>query len=138
MAILSFVTFFPRVLQLGQTWPQWFHSMCINFGRILYPFAITLILTPTILGIRHSFFRTLLDTAFFNFLSRISYGVFLVHGMVIFRINWNKKEDLYLSVISTYVTTLAAILLSCIFGLLLTVTVEAPLRKIFKSFREAK
>ena len=123
IAILSFVTFFPRVLQLGHTWPQWFHSMCINFGRILYPFAITLVLTQTILGIKSSFFRTLLDTKFFNVLSRISYGVFLVHGMVIFHINWNKKEDVYLSINNTYITTLAAIVLSCILGFLLTITV---------------
>jgi len=97
--------------------------MCINFGRILYPFAITLVLTPTILGIKSSFFRTLLDTKFFNVLSRISYGVFLVHGMVIFHINWNKKEDVYLSINNTYITTLAAIVLSCILGFLLTITV---------------
>jgi hypothetical protein len=80
-------------------------------------------LAPCILGIKGSFFRTILDTKFFNVMSRISYGVFLVHGMVIFHINWSKKEDVYLSINNTYVTTISAILLSCILGFLLTVTV---------------
>jgi len=112
--------------------------MCINFGRILYPFAITFVLTPTILGIKSSFFRTILDAKFFNILSRISYGVFLVHGMVIFRINWSRREDLYLSINNTYVTVLAAIVLSCILGFLLTIAVEKPLRKVFKNVGKSK
>jgi peptidoglycan/LPS O-acetylase OafA/YrhL len=123
MCILSFVTFFPRMLQLGYDWPQWFHSMCINFGRILYPFSITLILLPTILGIKNSFFTTILDTKFFNFVSRISYGIFLIHGMVIFHINWSNKQDTYLSINNTYVNTLSAIAQSCLLGFITTITV---------------
>ena len=132
--ILCFVTFFPRVLQTGSSWPQWFHSMCINFGRILYPFAITLILGPTLLGVKGSVFRTFLDTPFFNFLSRISYGVYLVHGMAIFYINWGNKADTYLSIVNAYVITIAAIVISIVFGFLLTVVVELPFRKLWPSW----
>lgn len=121
-------------MQLGGEWPQWFHSFCINFGRIVYPFAITLVVGPTLLGVEGSLFRTLLDTKFFNFLSRISYGVFLVHGMAIFYINWGNKTDTYLSITNTYVISLSAIILSIFFGFLLTVTIEIPFRRLFQRY----
>jgi len=131
MFILSFVTFFPRMLQTGSDWPQWFHSMCINFGRILYPFATTLIVGPSLLGVQGSFFRTLLDTRLFNFLSRISYSMYLVHGMAIFYINWGNRNDQYLSIVNTYILTLAAIAITVLFAFLLTLILELPFRKLW-------
>jgi peptidoglycan/LPS O-acetylase OafA/YrhL len=64
-----------------------------------------------------------LDTKFFNFVSRISYGIFLIHGMVIFHINWSNKQDTYLSINNTYVNTLSAIAQSCLLGFITTITV---------------
>jgi peptidoglycan/LPS O-acetylase OafA/YrhL len=127
MACMSFVVFFPRMLQVGYEWPQFFHSMCLNFGRSFFPFAILLVVLPSILGIRHTFIRTLLDTPIFNFLARISYGVYLVHGLVILYIANTKRYDTYFWITDLYVNSLTVILISCLFGLVLTLFAELPL-----------
>lgn len=126
--ILSFVTFFPRMLQVGYLWPQWFHSMCLNFGRSLYPFGIFLAILPSLLGVEGSFFRLVLDTPFFSFLSRISYGTYLVHGLAILYFSGTKKYDTYFGITDLYVNSLAVIVVSYFFGLLTTLLVELPSR----------
>ena len=128
------------MLQVGYDWPQAFHSLCLNFGRSLFPFAIFLVVMPSMLGVKPSFIRTLLDTSFFNYLSRISYSVYLVHGLVILQVNNVKKYDTYFSILDLYITSLAVILLSCFFGTILTFLLDIPTQKIvtktFSSLRK--
>jgi len=95
LSILAFVVFFPRLLQVGYQWPQAFHSMCLNFGRSLFPFAILMTVLPSLLGVKNTFIRTLLDKPIFNFMARISYGVYLVHGLVILYVANIKRYDTY-------------------------------------------
>lgn len=120
---MAFVTFFPRMLQLGYEWSQAFHSMCLNFGRSLYPFAIWLTILPSMLGVKGSFVQTLLDTWLFNFLARISYGTYLVHGLTILYISGTKRYDTYYSITDLYVNSLAVIVISYFFGLVTTLLV---------------
>lgn len=126
MCILAFVTFFPRALQVGYEWPQAFHSMCLTFGRILYPFAVFLIVLPTMLGVRGSFFRTVLDVKGLNMFASISYSVYLLHGMLIYYNSGIKTYDTYLNITDVYVQALSIILLSAFFGFWLTVIIELP------------
>ena len=134
--MLSFVVFFPRMLQVGYEWPQAFHSMCLNFGHILFPFAVWMVILPSILGVKHSFIQTLLDVPLFNFISRISYGVYVVHGLVILYIANVKWYDTYYWLSDLYVISLAVILLSCFFGGLLSVFVEYPCLYFSKKLME--
>ena len=69
--------------------------MCLNFGRSLFPFAILMTILPTLLGVKNTFIRTLLNKDTFNFLARISYGVYLVHGLVILYLANTKRYDTY-------------------------------------------
>ena len=126
MAVLAMVVFLPRMLQVGYEWPQFFHSMCLNFGHILFPFAVFMVVLPIVLGIKHSFIQTLLDVPFFNFVSRISYSAYLVHGLVILYIANIKWYDTYYWISDLYVNSLAAILLCLFFGGLLSLLVEYP------------
>ena len=131
---MAFCAFFPRTLQLGMHWTQAFHSMCLNFGRILFPFAIAMVVMPSLLGIRSTFIRTLLDQPFFIFLGRISYGVYLVHGLVILYVSNVKRYDTYFWILDLYVNSLAVIVLSCFFGSLLTLFVELPCSYVTKDW----
>lgn len=129
---MSFVTFFPRMLQEGYVWSQAFHSMCLNFGRILYPFAIFLVILPSMLGVQGSFFRTLLSSSFFTFFARISYGVYLVHGLIILYISGTKRYDTYFTILDLYVNSLAIIVLSMFFGFIVTLFLELPSSYLMK------
>lgn len=106
--------------------------MCLNFGRSLYPFAICLVILPTMLGVKGSFFRTVLDTPFFNFMSRISYCTYLFHGLVILYISGTKRYDTYFSITDLYINSLAVIVLSYFFGLVTTLLVEMPFHYIIQ------
>lgn len=134
LAILAFVVFFPRLLQVGYKWTQAFHSMCLNFGRSLFPFAILMVTLPCLLGVKGSLIRTLLDKPIFNFIARISYGIYLVHGLVILYIANMKRYDTYFWISDLYVNSLAVIVLSCVFGLLLTLFAEMPINYVTNSW----
>ena len=95
--------------------------MCLNFGRSLFPFAILMTVLPSLLGVKNTFIRTLLDKTTFNFLARISYAVYLVHGLVILYVSNTKRYDTYFWISDLYVTSLAVILISCVAGLILTI-----------------
>ncbi len=136
--IMAFVTFFPRMLQVGYEWPQAFHSMCLNFGRSLFPFAILLVVLPSMLGVQGSFFRLILDTPVFNFLSRISYGTYLVHGLAILYFSGTKKYDTYFGITDLYVNSLAVIVVSYFLGLVTTLLVELPCQYIVNSLMGEK
>ena len=123
MSVIAMVLFLPRMLQVGYEWPQFFHSMCLNFGHILFPFAVFMILLPTVLGLKTSFMRTLFDLPFFNFVSRISYSAYLIHGLVILYIANVKWYDTYYWISDLIVNSLAAIVLCLFFGTLLSVFV---------------
>ena len=95
--------------------------MCLAFGRILFPFAIFMIALPSILGVRKSFFQTLLEGSFFNFISRISYSTYLIHGLVILYIANIKGYDSYYWISDLFVISMATIALSFFFGTLVCV-----------------
>lgn len=126
ISLMAFVVFFPRLLQLGYQWTQAFHSMCLNFGRILFAFNIFLTTLPSILGVKNTVIRTFLASNFFNFMARISFGVYVCHGLVILYIANTKRYDTYFWISDLYVNSLAIIVLSCVFGTLLTLFAELP------------
>lgn len=78
------------------------------------------------LGVKGSFFRIVLDTPFFFFLSRISYCTYLFHGLIILYISGTKRYDTYFSITDLYINSLAVIVLSYTFGLITTILVEMP------------
>lgn len=84
------------------------------------------------LGVKGSFFRVVLDIPFFNFLARLSYGTYLVHGLVILYISGTKRYDTYYSIIDLYINSLAVIVLSYFFGFITTLIIEMPFKYIIQ------
>ncbi len=83
-----------RDLQVGHTWPEWAHAFYISFEKITFTFGVYLMILPTLMEVPNiSFF--LLDTKFFNAISKISFWVYLVHFMVIMWFTFGEMADFY-------------------------------------------
>lgn len=80
----------------------------------------------------------ILDTPVFNFLSRISYGTYLVHGLPILYFSGTKKYDTYFGITDLYVNSLAVIVVSYFLGLVTTLLVELPCQYIVNSLMGEK
>ena len=85
-----------------------------------------MVLLPTMLGVKHSWVSTVLDTSFFNFISRISYSAYLVHGLVILYIANVRWYDTYYWISDLFTNSMAAVVLCIFFGTLLSLLVEYP------------
>ncbi len=119
-----------RDLQVGHTWPQWAHAFYLSFEKITYTFGIYLLILPTILEVPNMAFF-LLDTKFFNAISKISFWVYLVHFMVVMWVTFEEKVDFYFgtqSIILPIYFSVAAI--SLFFGFFGTMLIEVPFSKL--------
>ena len=119
-----------RDLQVGHTWPEWAHAFYLSFEKITYTFGVYLLILPTILEVPNMAFF-LLDTKFFNTISKISFWVYLVHFMVVMWVTFEEKVDFYFgtqSIILPIYFSVAAI--SLFFGFFGTMLIEVPFSKL--------
>lgn len=84
----------PHNLQVGNTWPEWAHGVYLSFEKLSFTFGIYLLIIPTLLDIPNLAFF-LLDTKFFNFISKISFWVYLIHFMIVEEFCYDQKVDFY-------------------------------------------
>jgi peptidoglycan/LPS O-acetylase OafA/YrhL len=131
---MAFVVFIPRMLQTGSQWPQIWHSLYFCFSRIIFLLGLTMVILSSLLGIKTSFFRILLDTSLFNIIAKISFCVYLVHFIVLSQYLGNFKVDLYFNELDRFVVHCSIVVLSCFFGYLLAVVVEIPCSYLQKDF----
>lgn len=103
-----------RDIQVGNIWPEWAHAFYISFGKIAFTFGVYLIVIPTLLEVPNiSFF--LLDTKFFNAISKISFWVYLIHFMVIMWFTFRERADFYYGSLSIVVPIYFGIAVICLF-----------------------
>ena len=120
---MAFVVFIPRTLQVGYKWDQIWHSLYFCFGKLIFLFGLTMMILSTLLGVKGSFFLTVLNTKVFSFIAKISFCVYLVHYIVITQFLAVFYVDMYYYIVDRYVNLLGLITVSCGFGFLLTVGV---------------
>lgn len=132
---MLFITLIPRTLQVGIQWPQVLHSLYLAWAKMLFVFGLTLTLLPSILGVK-SIVKFMMDTSFFNIIAKISFCIYLVHLTFIQRTIANKKIDFYYTQSNIFVLFSYWMLISIIFGFLLTITVEVPFSKLEKHLIE--
>jgi len=123
---MAFIVFIPRDLQTGSTWPQLAHSLYFCFAKIFFIIGLILTTSPSIFGIKSSFFLTLLDTSLFSFLAKISFCTYLVHLIVIYQFYTSRSFDIYYSISNGFIVYLGCLVLSCSVGFILTVLIELP------------
>lgn len=49
LSLMLTILLLPRGLQLGDTWPEWFHAFFLTSQKIIYTTGVYLIILPTIL-----------------------------------------------------------------------------------------
>ena len=74
----------------------------------------------------------MLDNKFFNFLSKISFCVYLLHFMVVEYVHYGEKTDFYYSSANIFPLYLGIVCLSLFFGFLATIFIEVPFSKLEK------
>lgn len=87
IALLLTTIMLPHNLQVGNVWPEWAHGVYLSFEKITFTFGIYLLILPTLLEVPNMAFF-LLDTKFFNFISKISFWVYLIHFMIVEKISY--------------------------------------------------
>lgn len=121
----------PHDLQVGNVWPEWAHAFYLSFEKVSFTFGIYLLILPTLLEVPNMAFF-LLDTKFFNFVSKISFWVYLFHFMVIEFVSYGEKVDFYYTPETIVPLYLAIATLSMFFGFCGTMLVEVPFSKLEK------
>jgi peptidoglycan/LPS O-acetylase OafA/YrhL len=126
MAMMAFLTFILRTLQAGHKWPQIWHSLYSCLEKPFFILGLMMVTFPTVLGVKGSFFRTVLDNKILSFLAKISFCTYLVHLMVIMQYISSRTFDNYYSLLATITPFLGCLVVSCFFGFLMTIFVELP------------
>lgn len=116
-------------------WTQLEHSLYLTYAKTFFPVAISLIILPSLLGIK-TFVTFILDTKFFNFIGKISFWTYLVHLNVMNIWGFTVQTDRYLSPISYYPVFVSHTLGSMFFGTIFTFLVEIPFSKLQKKLMQ--
>lgn len=124
--IMAFLMLIVRTLQIGHNWPQILHSLYSCLEKPIFIIGLFMVIFPTILGCKGSFFHLLLSNKLFNFLAKISFCTYLVHVMVMIQSIMSRTYDNYYSLITTFPLYLGNLVVSCFIGFLMTIFVELP------------
>lgn len=121
----------PHDLQVGNTWPQWGHAMYLSIEKLSFTLGTYLLVLPTMLEVPNiSFF--LLDTKFFNVISKISFWTYLFHFMVVEFVTFGEKVDFYYTPETVVPLYISIALISMFFAFFGTILVEVPFAKLEK------
>ena len=138
LAILIFIVVIPRTLQLGHVWPQAVHSIYLTFSKLFFVMGVSMLVTPTLVGIKNDLFFFLMDTKLFNFTAKISFWTYLIHYMIIEHSCYVQKLDFYYDTQDVLTLYFPVALIAMGFGLVGTLLVELPFAKLEKMLFEGK
>ncbi len=122
LGIMVTVVVLPRDLQLGNTWSQTVHSLYLSLGKVFFVLGLYLMIIPSLLGVPNFIFFVM-DTKFFNFLSKVSFFTYLLHYMVILQIYYRQKIDFYYSMFDIFPLYIPICAISIFVGLMGTILV---------------
>jgi len=102
-----------------------------------------MVVIPTALGIKRSFFELILNCKLLMVIARISFCTYLVHlmviyqviyvQMVIYQVIYVQNNDYYYDLRTMFVIYMGILVLSLVLGFLLTILVEVPFSNLLKS-----
>jgi peptidoglycan/LPS O-acetylase OafA/YrhL len=122
--------FIIRILQAGGTWPQVAHSFYLTFSKLFFVVGVSMLATPSLLGIKGDFFFWLMDTKMFNFMAKVSFWTYLIHYMVVEFVCYRQKTDFYFDVGDVFTLYVPVTVIAMFLGFLGTVLVENPFAKL--------
>ena len=133
---MSFLIFIPRTSQVGYRWSTLVNALYLTFSKILFTFGVALVILPTLLGLQ-SWVRTILDNKFTNFISKISFMMYLSHLLIIMSYTSSRKVETYYSAINLFTLFVAHACEAVLLSLLLVFLVEVPAYKLQKKIMAA-
>ena len=131
--IIMFIILIPRTLQVDIKWPQTIHSLYLSLGKALFVVALYLMILPSILGVSNFTFF-IMDTKFFNFISKVSFWTYLIHYMVVLQVSYRQKIDFYYTIYDVIPLYIPVAAISVFLGMMGTILVELPFAKLEKMF----
>ena len=102
-AIMLFLVFIPRTLQVGAEWSQELHSLYQATAKVFFVGALSLMLMPSLYGSKQSIVRFIMDTNFFNFIAKISFCTYLIHLTVLNIWLQSRTYDRYYTIVPMFV-----------------------------------
>lgn len=82
LSLTTFVIVIPRTSQLGHLWSDLPNALYLTYSKIVFTFGVSLIILPTLLGFP-GWISLILDNSFTNFISKISFMMYLTHLFVV-------------------------------------------------------
>lgn len=138
LSIIIFIVVIPRTLQVGHKWPQAVHSMYLTFSKLFFVIGVSMLVTPTLVGIKNDLFYFLMDTKLFNFIAKISFWTYLIHYMVIEHSCYVQKLDYYYDTDDVFTLYVPIAIIAMAFGLVGTLLIEVPFAKLEKMIFDNK
>ena len=128
-ALMLFIILIPRTLQVGGTWPQFLHSFFLSTGKVFFVLGLYIMILPSLLDVPNFVFF-IMDTRFFNAVSKISFWTYLIHYMIVLQVTYSQKVDFYYAKADILPLYIPIALLSLCFGFIGTILVEVPFAKM--------
>ena len=85
--------------------------------------GVSLLVTPTLLGIKNDLVFFLMDTKFFHYLGKISFWTYLIHYMFVLHVNYTQRVDFYYDAQDVFFLYLPVVILSLTFGAIGTLVI---------------
>lgn len=133
LAIIFFIIYIPRTLQVGYEWPQVVHSLYLTTTKLFFVMGVALLVTPSLLGIKNDMVFFIADTKFFHYIGKISFWTYLIHYMFVLHVSYTQRVDFYYDTRDIFSLYMPVAMLSMLFGALGTLLVEVPFAKIEQS-----
>ena len=133
IGLMALVTFIPRPLQTGSHWPQIGHSLYWTLSKPIFILGLILTILPSCIGIKNSFFNTILTAKVFSFIARISFCTYLIHIFVLSYWIATRSYDVYYTFWDIFTFYSGILVLVLFFGFLITVCIELPFSNLLKN-----
>jgi hypothetical protein len=126
LSIIVFIIFIIRILQAGGKWPQIAHSLYLTLTKLFFVIGVSMLATPSLLGIKNDLFFWLMDTKMFNFMAKVSFWTYLIHYMIVEFVCFKQKTDYYYDVGDVFTLYVPVTVIAMFFGFIGTLLVESP------------
>lgn len=92
ICVMLFLILIPRTSQVGYRWSTLINSLYLTFAKLLFVFGVSVLILPALLtNNANCILHMILDNKLTNFISKISFMVYLIHLNVIMQFTFNIK-----------------------------------------------
>lgn len=132
--IILLLVFGLRPMQLDiNAWPHWFQNTWRAFQKGLFVIAMTMVITPILLG-DNNLLKKFLAHPIFVPLARLSFTAYLVHLFWVYKNYYDLPFSFHLTYTNGTLNTISNAAISFAAGLVLSLTMEIPMANIESNY----